>query len=533
MRAALRPGWPLAFAACVLAACLGSLALGKDVNWDLRNYHYYVAFALLEGRLGFDLAPAQIQTYFNPLADLPFYALVAALKDPRAVALAMALPTAVAAFFLLRLLALMFPRGIPQRMLCIVAAALVGLTTATGSASLGSTMNDWLGAAFVMPGLYLAARAVAGDVSAWRMVAAAGLLVGFATGLKLTHAPFCIGLVAGLLVTGAWRQRLARGQAAVIGLATGFLLAYGWWGLVLQAEFGSPFFPFLNGFFKSPWWEIHSWFDARFGPQGSLETLAFPLVYSRHPSRVSHVSFRDYRLAALFVLGACVLVSVLLQRRRGPRFEPRRGLGEAWSFLACFTLASYVAWLGAFAIHRYLLVLEMLSGALLVAAVVHLLRAPNARRVAIVVLALLIVGTTRTPGWERAPFDDAYLKVQVPEVAAGALVVIGYNVPASYAIPFFPRETRFAAPSNNFLSADQRNLLVRRIAQAIATHAGPYYLLEERARPSEAALLARHALERVGQSCGVVRSNLDADALQLCRLEPRAASRASASSTKP
>ena len=53
-------------AACVVAAGARSIGLGKDVNWDLRNYHWYNAWALLNGRLGWDLAPAQLQTYYNP-----------------------------------------------------------------------------------------------------------------------------------------------------------------------------------------------------------------------------------------------------------------------------------------------------------------------------------------------------------------------------------------------------------------------------------------------------------------------------------
>src|SRR4051812_35601818 len=52
-----------------------SLALGQDDNWDLRNYHWYNPYALLNGRLQIDMAPAQWQSYFNPLIDVPYYLL--------------------------------------------------------------------------------------------------------------------------------------------------------------------------------------------------------------------------------------------------------------------------------------------------------------------------------------------------------------------------------------------------------------------------------------------------------------------------
>jgi len=50
----------------------------------LPNYHFYNAYAFIHGRLGFDIAPAQTPTYYNPLLHVPFYYLVTYLP-PRAV----------------------------------------------------------------------------------------------------------------------------------------------------------------------------------------------------------------------------------------------------------------------------------------------------------------------------------------------------------------------------------------------------------------------------------------------------------------
>jgi hypothetical protein len=43
--------WATALAACILASGLASVRERLDVNWDLKNYHYYNAHAFLEGRL--------------------------------------------------------------------------------------------------------------------------------------------------------------------------------------------------------------------------------------------------------------------------------------------------------------------------------------------------------------------------------------------------------------------------------------------------------------------------------------------------
>src|SRR5271169_3095886 len=68
----------LAVALLTLAPfAFGALAvfLGQDANWDLRNYHWYNAYAFLNNRYGVDLLPSQTPYFYNPTLDLPFYIL--------------------------------------------------------------------------------------------------------------------------------------------------------------------------------------------------------------------------------------------------------------------------------------------------------------------------------------------------------------------------------------------------------------------------------------------------------------------------
>src|SRR5512135_1036732 len=51
------------------------LWLGKDTSWDFRNYHWYIPYAFLNGREGFDMIVAHQATYYNPFQDIPFYVL--------------------------------------------------------------------------------------------------------------------------------------------------------------------------------------------------------------------------------------------------------------------------------------------------------------------------------------------------------------------------------------------------------------------------------------------------------------------------
>ena len=72
-------------AVSIVLAGIASIALRQDSNWDLQNYHYYNAWAFVHGRFGLDWAPAQLQSFYSPFLDLPFYALVAADVPPRVI----------------------------------------------------------------------------------------------------------------------------------------------------------------------------------------------------------------------------------------------------------------------------------------------------------------------------------------------------------------------------------------------------------------------------------------------------------------
>src|SRR5438552_13011452 len=162
-------------ASMLAAGAISAFLLRQDANWDLRNYHFYNAWAYLHGRLGWDLAPAQLQTFLNPLLDLPFYWMVVADWPPRLIAFAMALPAGIGAFFLARILILLF-RDVRarERWGYIALAFVVGITASGPVSLLGSTMNDWPGAALIMLALWLLLEHHSRDAPAWHWPAVAG-----------------------------------------------------------------------------------------------------------------------------------------------------------------------------------------------------------------------------------------------------------------------------------------------------------------------------------------------------------------------
>ena len=90
-------------AAALLFGGFASLLRGVDTNWDLRNYHFYNPWAWLNGRLIFDYAPAQVQSYYSPLLDLPFFALVQAHLPAFAITFLMGFPFGLAVYFFVRI----------------------------------------------------------------------------------------------------------------------------------------------------------------------------------------------------------------------------------------------------------------------------------------------------------------------------------------------------------------------------------------------------------------------------------------------
>src|SRR6266705_153122 len=242
--AALRQGG-LLMAAMLVAGIVSAFVLKQDVNWDLQNYHFYNAWAFLRQRLGWDIAPAQLQTYHNPLLDLPFYWMVAADWPPRLISFVMGLPAGIGAFFLGKILLVLFenmPRR--ERWLYATIAFLIGITASGPVSQLGMTLNEWQATVLVMIALWLVLRRVAQGAMSWRTLVAAGLLCGMASGLKLTAAIYAVGLCAALLFQGPvfwlgfWRA-FGFGLAVLAGIA----FTLGPWMWTLYTHYGNPLFP--------------------------------------------------------------------------------------------------------------------------------------------------------------------------------------------------------------------------------------------------------------------------------------------------
>ncbi len=516
---------------------LTALFLGQDANWDLRNYHYYDAYAFLTGRLGFDIAPAQTPTYYNPLLHVPFYYLVNTLP-PRGVGFVLGAVQGLNLPLLFAIARRLIRVAKPQYGIVIAAcAAILGMLGAANISEIGTTFGDNVFSLLLLTALWLVVahlRSLGGDwLKAAGTALSVGLLCGLAVGIKQPAAVYALGLGCGLLgLALPWRRRgllfLAFGTGGVVGLAaTG-----GYWLYEMWSHFGNPLFPYFNSIFRSPMAGTSDYRDLRFLPVGWFEWLCFPLVFTLDPGRTTEGWFRDLRIPLLY----CLLLAVLfirLAELAGVRRNSRKSAlvqDAAYDGLLRYLLiagvVSYFAWLKMFAIFRYLLVLELLTPLAIWLVVARLLN--NLRRAVLfsALSAMIILATLVPLHWGRVSWGDDYFGVTVPAIPDPdhSMVLAAGHEPNAYVIAFFPPQIRFLRIQSYFTGPSPQpngtDLLMQRL---VAEHRGPLYILyryhEE--RTADSALQA-YGLRRLDNACQTMRPHIQEDSedpLYFCQVK--------------
>ena len=515
--------------ACLAGATIASIALGQDANWDLQNYHYYNPWAWWHGRIfGPDIAAAQLQTFHNVLFDLPFFAMVSADWPPPLIAAVLALPAGIAAYILGKLLLLMFSDLAPwPRRIAIGSSFAIGVTSAMGAGVLGTTMNEWPLVALVMASLWLVIRAIARSDARQLplpVLAFAGAILGVASGGKLTAATFAVGLCVALLlrmpdVPRPWRTALVEAFLFGVGVLAGLMLAYGPWAWTLWTHFESPVFPYGNEWIRSPWWGEYPVLVRRYGPHNLGEWLSFPFqLLGPGPFFVSEVPYRDVRwpmLWAMTLVAAAAWISNRIARTAVPRQAP--AVAAAWRVVTVFVVTSFILWTAQHSVYRYIVTLDMLSGALIVTLLVRLLRSSYAPGV-VVLVAIAVIASTRHADWWHVDFGPKWFDVKVPAIEENALVLITTEAPVAYVLPFLPGDARHLGVANSVNDPTRTTKLAEAVGDVIRDHRGPFYQLTFPAGKG-ADVLQAYALQRIQSTCSEIRSGMITSPIELCRLE--------------
>ena len=138
------------FGLFAVAFCGLAILRGPDASWDLRNYHIYNAYAVLNHRFGYDLFPAQLQTFHAPMLDLLYEGTrIAFNAHPKALSALLALPQAVAAFLAYRITLVFVPASLPARELLAFVTVVIGASGAAGLPTLASPASEMVPAAML------------------------------------------------------------------------------------------------------------------------------------------------------------------------------------------------------------------------------------------------------------------------------------------------------------------------------------------------------------------------------------------------
>lgn len=495
--------WASAALAC-LAGGLLSLCYGMDTSYDVLNYHLYDGWAALHARIGFDMAPAGLQSYFNPVCDMAYAWMLA--HGPAALAGFMLGAFGGLNYGLVRSIAWdtlsQYP---PERRNRLAAGlALAGSLMPNVVFGIGSPMGDVSSALPVCAALAVLTRQwshLAAGQTPLAPLLLAGVLGGVAAGLKLTNAPYALAICMAMAVRpGGLRQRLLAMGVVGAGSAVGLAATTGWWWWLLWREFGNPLFPQFSTLFPSPWTLPTTVADTRWLPRTIWEVLAWPLVFTLHGRRIGEQSHPQVLWVIVYFLYLVWL------GRCAARHLARRSAASAptpdapMTFVLVVLGISYIAWMGLFSIGRYTTPIELLLplAAWQLAPAHHAVPRRRVRQIIALCTVLgLLLGDKTLP---HAAWTHPALHVELPPLPAAArtTVLLADGIgPVAWLATRFPPSVMFASVGSAFPAAPAYWAELRR---RIDARDGPVYVVFARRRDwrADVARRAQALLDRVG-----------------------------------
>lgn len=495
---------------------LYSVWLGADSNWDLGNYHLYNPFAWLHGRLLTDLAPAGMQSYFNPLGDVPFYWMTLHLPSRLAGFLMGALHGT--AFILLLAIA---QRALPDlseenRYRVPLLLALAGCLSPSFLSGLGNSMGDDTTALLSLAGLLVLLDSWRSlkhnDLKAALTTIASGMLVGLGVGLKLTTACYAVAMCVALLsYPDNVIVRVRLGFLFGVGVLLGWAVTGGYWMLHMWQTFGNPLYPQFAKYFPNPLTLPLGSGDTRWLPHGFIENVLWPFIMAANPKRVGEVPVREIVWPLVYVLLA-VSAAVAFARQLRHRGHP--GLSARSRFVILYVVAGYLVWMRMFSIYRYIVPIEMLAPVVVFALARMIWGHQKGQRAARWLIGgatiIAIAGGVKT--WGHEGWTDPLYRVDVPPIAAPrqtTAIIYSGSTGWGWVVPFFPHDVAFAGFQSSFPATPEYN---RRLRAVIASRGGAAFALIDGYYNSRFATMAR--VNKIAGRFGLTDSNRGCAALR-------------------
>lgn len=518
----------------LIAGGLTSTLLGQDANWDLKNYHLYNAWSFLNNRMQIDLFAAGIQTYFNPLLDLPYYLLAIEWfpEMPRLVAFFMGFPFGILIFLLILLFWKLLSDTQIDFMSRIVLTCLLVVFGITGSATvsqIGTTFNEIQIAVFIILGitiLIFGFREKDQNISPLHIITA-GLMFGLAAGLKLTAAIYAPAVfIAIMVITASLKDKIVNISIFSLAWLVAFLLVWAWWGYELYELTGNPVFPMFNNIFASSWIPSESGMDIRFKPETFLELFFYPFFWIKENAMVTaEPVFGDPRFAFAMVAAYLTLIALIFIVIFNKKVV---SLCDCFCkkslFLFLFICLSYISWQSFFSILRYAVSIEVLAGFLVFIFFIIFTRifslnynffqlVPGA---IIVIISLLF---THYPEWGRVQFEDKVFNINELDINQNSLIIF-LGPPQAYLAPLLSKQTNqtifVGITYEGIRSKDY--LLYKNIVEKINSHSGDLYVSYRIGDEHMLTIIEEIGFVVSSNICQNVITNIDSN-IMLCKIE--------------
>jgi hypothetical protein len=412
------------YVACTVLALLSNYLLGKDMPWDLLNYHLYAGFSAVHDRFSQDYFAGGPPSYFNPYAYVPFYGLVSAGLPALAIGSVLAVVHSIILWLTFELTISVCPSRDPRKRVKMgIFAVTLAFMNPILMQQIGSSFADITTAELVLGGWLLLAGAVRAPSAA--RVLGAGLLLGLATALKLTNAVHAIAGIAVLIMLPlALQGRIRYGIGYAVSLGLGFVIAAAPWSYRLVRMFGNPLFPLMNGLFRSPEFTTEPLRHFRFIPETFGEALWRPFAIVEPVSRV-HEELRapDLRYAVLAVLIGLLMLRWLwlgLAHASSPSAGAKPdSSARVLAALGCGFGADWLLWLIGSGNGRYFLPMACVAAVMIVALLFRLFAArPGVRNyilAAIFAVQALQLWMGTDFRWNDVPWGGQWFKIALPE----------------------------------------------------------------------------------------------------------------------
>lgn len=434
----------------IVGAAIG--AAGRfDFLWDFLNYHFHNPWAFLNERAD-DVAPASVNTFFDPLPDLPLWFLIRRFNGfPALVYGIQGLWFGVLLFVFIKFARLAFSGNTAADYAKTVLAAALAATGQATFFQIGASTNEIQMAVFVTTAFYFSAKWILNpDLQDWKKFAFLGVFFGFGLGMKPTVLPYCAASGSVLIMfRGRLKHPAVFVAAYCFGGLAGGLLSNGWFMLRYWDLYQNPFFPFLNGVFKSGWFDAFNYADGRYRPTAE-NFWYYPLSWFKRPYRIAETLYYDYRFPVFYIL---LLLSAF-------KVKSLKTAPDCWRVYWAFALTSLTAWYFMFCILRYAVVLEMLAAipvaAATINAVVRLQNGNVAVRAAVCCFWIVLCGVFLTTPIHSFPWDKnraaKYVDIEIPAELPEKFLLKLYGFPTAGVAPVW------AASGRDFKIAAYRQL---------------------------------------------------------------------------